>query len=131
MTAGGGLAAAFDGNFSQVQTACAKTAPSVSGYNNTVGKNWGVATRLDTVIVCSPTDASLLGTLATTFNVDGSDDGTNWTTIASAVASPSTFGITVISDMTSTTKYKYHRIAISGNGTNTAAVAEVIFYGAR
>lgn len=135
LTSSGGLAAAFDGTTSQAASVCATTAPSVSGYNNTVGKDWGVGVTKTIVqfSIWGPNNSGIINTVDTTIKLQGSNDNSVWTdlyTSATLTGSGSANYTTTVtrSSITTTTAYRYHRINVNGNGTNQASVAEVIFY---
>lgn len=126
----GGLAAAFDGTISQAAAACCGKASSSSGYNNAVGKSWGTGHTLQAVAVYGPNDASVLGNgTGTTFNVEGSDDGTTWTVLKSAETIGSGSNRVTVTAGLPNTSYRYHRANFSGNGFNSISIAEVQFYG--
>lgn len=128
MTGGGGVAAAFDGNTNQSNAA----GPNIITAAGTVGKDWGVGvTRTITrVVVYGPNNNSILAGNATTFRLQGSQDLSGWTDLTAAINAPASNSavIDVTSGITATTAYRYHRINIVGNGTNTVSVAEVQFY---
>jgi hypothetical protein len=137
MTTGGGLAAAFDGNTSQAQSAGARSSnggASFSGYNNTVGKDWGVDTfkTVDRFKFWGPNDNNVLGTQGTIdFKLQGSNDNSNWTDLYTATGVSSPSGSTVI-DVTSgisvSQAYRYHRWNGNGNGSNGLGIAELQFW---
>lgn len=134
MTDAGGLAAAFDGTTSQAQAASAQIGVSNSGYNNTVGKDWGagVSKVLRKVVIYAPNDAAILGAAGTTtVKVQGSNDNSSWTdlyTSGSIGGSGTSTTIDNNSGLIVTTAYRYHRINGNGNGSNAFAVAEVQFF---
>ena len=136
MTNGGGLAAAFDGTTSQTAAASAATVgASTAGYNNFVGIDWGAGnTKLITKVdlFASSNEALINGVGGSGVKLFGSTDNFaasnvelhNFQTIlASAASSVLNIVPTLI-----TTAYRYHRIAISGNGANGSSIACVRFY---
>ncbi len=130
LTNNGGLAAAFDGVTSQTQAASAAKTTSASGYNNAVGASYPQAYYLDFVTINGPSDANVLGAGGgTTFNVEASLDGTTWTALASAVTIITGSGVVAPAVVLATVPYRYFRVNLAGNGSNTLAVAEVRFYG--
>jgi hypothetical protein len=134
---GGGLAAAFDGNVNQTQAQGSESAgggASNSGYNNTVGKDWGVGQEkvVTKFIIYGPSNDDLLGGGAgnvTTAKLQASSDGVNWVDLAT------TENITGHSSVTNTSSgiimtmaYRFHRINVNGNGANSISIAEVQFF---
>ncbi|WP_428559512.1 MAG: hypothetical protein ACP59X_14345 [Solidesulfovibrio sp. DCME] len=130
LTNNGGLAAAFDGTTAQTQSASAAKTISSSGYNNTVGAVYLQAYYLDFCVVNGPMDTNILGAGGgTTFNVEASLDGTTWVALASAVTIITGAGSATPAVILATVPYRYFRVNMEGNGSNTIAVAEVRFYG--
>lgn len=139
MTAGGGLAAAFDGNNNQAFGATAEKGPVST--RQTTGKDWGagvarIITRYKTW-ACNDRGyngagsaenitISLLGsntndpTTATVLHSDTFADG--------ADAQPKDYASGIIT----TTAYRYHWVGVQGTSPESATLAEVEFYeGAR
>ena len=136
MTSGGGLATSFDSTTSQAQAASSGgTAFSISGYNNTVGKDWGSG-NTKTILqykVWGPSDANILGGGGgTTCKLQGSTDNfsSSIVDLTSGDSFPTGSGqsINITSGITTTTAYRYHRVNCNGNGSNTIAYAEVQFF---
>lgn len=130
--AGGGLAAAFDSTTSQVQASCAQVSISNTGYNNTVGKNWGAGNnkRITHFKFYAPSDNNILGAAGgTTVKLQGSNDGSTWTDLytSGTVGTTGTI-VDVTTGINTSAVYQYHRINGSGNGINTFAIAELVFY---
>jgi hypothetical protein len=135
MTAGGGLAAAFDGTTSQTQAACCQIAVSQSGYgtNNTVGKDWGagVTRTISRIKLWGPSDNNVLGAAGgTTLKLQGSLDNVTWVDLytSGTILGSSGASVDVTTGITIANAYRYHRMIGSGNGTNAMALAEVQFF---
>lgn len=139
----GGVDAAFNGVANKPFGQCAALLNSVSSYQNVVGKNWGggltgittpssLADPVQTHIVSSftmyaPNDKPFLGSGATGFLFQGSNDGGTWTTLYSGTTVGS-IGETVTSassSLTATAPYQYHRLAINGDGISPVAIAQL------
>jgi hypothetical protein len=141
MTLNAGVNAAFDASVNKRSVMCAGLSVSNSSFQNWVGKNWGVdlsgtsLTLPSTVAVLThtvssftitaPNDAPFLNALtpATGFHLDGSFDGTNWTTLYSATTA-GTVGESITASTTTGAAYPYHRIAIQGDGFSAVAIAQ-------
>jgi len=138
LTAGGGVAAAFDGTTSQVISASAITTGS-GNLSGTVGVDWGsgvtkTVTRFD---IYAPSDNYGFSNNADglTFNylLEGSQDNSAWTTLysSSVVGHPGTI-VSITSGITTSTAYRYHRLAITETGTpgggHSMGVAELRLY---
>ena len=138
MTSGGGLAAAFDGNTSQAQSVGARSsnggASSFSGYNNTIGKDWGVDTFkiIDRFKFWGPNDNNVLGAQGTIdFKLQGSNDNSNWTDLYTATGVSSPSGSTVVdvtSGIATSSGFRFHRANFNGNGSNGLGIAELQFW---
>lgn len=133
---GGGLAAAFDGDTTQSQAASANKTTSTSGFANSVGKDWGsgVTKCISRFTLYGPDDTSILGAAGgTNCKLQGSTDNFSSSTVdltaSTAFASGSGQSIDISgASITQTTNYQYHRVICNGNGVNTIAYAEVVFY---
>lgn len=132
LTSGGGLAAAFDGTTSQAYASSANISTSNSGYNNTIGVDWGVGVT-KTVVgfkLWSTSDFGLNGGAgAAAVKLQGSNDNSAWTDLFTSPGSVlATGGSTyeVTSGITAGA-YRYHRINGNGNGSNGMGLAEVQF----
>jgi hypothetical protein len=133
MTAGGGLAAAFDGITSQGSATSAGSSGAPSGYGNStsVGKDWGSGvTKTVTSFSCwSPNDTGFLGsTTAVGIKLQGSSDGSAWTDLYAGTTPSGTAATVNVTSGITLTAYRYHRITINGNGVNNTYLAEVKFY---
>lgn len=133
MTSGGNLAASFDGTTSQTAAASSNKATSTAGYTNSVGKDWGAsATKIISRFqVYGPNNQPIRGDGAAGFKLQGSTDNFSGSTVdlySSTTVGGSAEVINVISGITMTTPYRYHRITINGNGANSVAIAEIVFY---
>lgn len=130
LTAGGGLAAAFDGTTSQAGTSSARKSVSASGYNNTVGKDWGSGqTRnIARVRVYGPNNEAFLLGNASSFKLQGSNDNTNWDDLYTQATTTATAEVFNITSGITSGNYRYHRINLNGNGANSCSIAEVEFY---
>ncbi|WP_417790645.1 hypothetical protein [Terasakiella pusilla] len=127
---GGGLAAAYDGNTSQDTTTCAYKSSSTSGYNNTVGKNWGSGKSVVKAIFYGVSDAAILSSNATTIKVQGYN-GSSWVDVSSAKNTTTNNGETITfetADFTDTTSYNQHRFNVNGNGVNAIGCSEAEFF---
>lgn len=134
MTANGGLAAAFNGTTSQTQAASCAKGISDSGYANYVGKDWGAGNTkiISGFNVYGPNDTNILGAAGgTNIKLQGSSDNFSSSVVdlIAAIAFPtgSSQSLNTITGIDMSTAYRYHRLVINGNGSNTAAVAELIF----
>lgn len=137
MTANGGLAAAFDGELTEVWTA--DMAGDTSGDSDAnVGKDWGSGvTKIITRFRVSFQGSGGSGPYGTTsasatLTLQGSSDGSSWTTLythSSSIAGDNGSIIDVATGITVTTAYRYHRVRLVGSsgGLNTY-LAEVEFY---
>jgi hypothetical protein len=135
-TANGGLAAAFDGNYNQPNASSARASTPAAGYNTAViGKDWGsgVTKTITAVQLFAQNDGGFVGgtTTALVFKLQGSNDGSTWTDLTSAITGPATGAgtvITVTSGITTTTAYRYHRINVNADGSNNYYICELAFY---
>lgn len=132
---GGGLAAAFDGNTNKTQAQGSELGTSNSGYNNTIGKDWGSGNTktISRFLIYGPSDATVVNSVATNCKLEGSTD--NFASSIVLLATTATIpgsGYSSLTDtnsgITTTTAYRYHRINCNGNGTNGFSVAQVVFY---
>jgi hypothetical protein len=136
MTGAGGLAASFDGTTSAsfASSGTSYKSASTSGYNNTIGKNWGtgVTHTVARFVVYASSDYGVLGAGGGgTVKLQGSNNGTTWVdlyTTPSAVLASGGTSLDVSTGIDVSTAYQYHRININGNGSNSTATAEVQFY---
>jgi hypothetical protein len=131
MTNEGGLNAAFDGNASQaVGSTCAKSTSS-SGYDNTVGIDFGATVdyAVDRFKLWAPTDAPAL-TGGTNFKLQGSADNSTWVDLYTSGTLLGSNGASadITSGITTTTPYRYYRVNASGNGSSGLRLAEVEFW---
>lgn len=132
-TVNGGLSAAFDGVTNQASSASATKATSTSGYNNTIGVDWGVGNSniVARFIITAPNNSALLGGGGgSTVKLQGSNDNSTWVDLytTGTVLATSGSSIDVSSGITTSTAYRYHRINVNGNGTNGSFIAEVQFF---
>jgi hypothetical protein len=142
LTGGGGVPSAFDSNSNKPRWMSANNSISNSSFNNYVGVNWGgdvsgittpssLAARvirhsIRSFTATAPNDAPFLGSGATTYAVQGSQNGVSWVTLYSTTTA-GTNGETVSGDITGNA-YQFARFAILGDRTTPAAVAQVEFY---
>lgn len=129
MTSNGGLAAAFDGTTVQAEALAAK-GNSVA----TIGKDWGSgnAKYISGVVIVGSSDEGMERNVGSPFNwkLQGSDDNfSNTVDLYSEtnVTDSNGLTITVLSGITATTPYRYHRIEFTLGGA-TFHVAELSFY---
>ena len=135
LTIAGGLSTAFNGvqHTSRGSTGAAEASGTLfpSGQMSYyIGKSWTIAKTINRFILYSCTDEGFKGDdSATPYKLQGSNDGTNWTTLYSGTT-PSGMNLTVdvSSGITTTNAYTYHAIFFSGNGTNNIVVCELEFY---
>lgn len=128
----GGLAAAFDGSRNQVSTSCCSKAPSSAGYNNTVGKDWGLGNSFTVtqITLYAANDVPLMGISGTNIMLQGSPDGLTWTTLytSGTVLTAASQVVIIGAGIDMSTAYRYHQIVVNGNGVNGVYLAEVEFY---
>ena len=135
---GGGTYSAFMGSSVKPFWASANVIVSTPSFTNWVGKDWQAnpsASFLPTTIdstglalvalgfeAVAPSDTGFLGTVSNDWAFYGSSDAATWTVLASGVFA-GTPGETVSASNLGGTAYRYHKFAISGNGSSPAAVA--------
>lgn len=145
LTGGGGINAAFDSNINKPSWMCANNSISNSSFNNYVGIDWtGNVSNLNmpssmmppvlrhsltSFTAYAPNDRGFLGSVATSYVVQGSPTDTlvygAWTTISSGVTSGAP-GETISADCTGN-QYQFHRIAFEGDQTNFVSIAQLQF----
>lgn len=132
MTAGAGLAAAFDGDTNETQATSAQG--TVVGANtNTIGKDWGdgVFRIITGIRVIGPTDNAIANTgmeitlRGSTDNFVGSN--VNLGTVGRTTGASNDI-VQSFSGFTTSTAYRYHRIEIVETGAYADAVAELEFF---
>ena len=130
MTAGGGLAAAFDGDLEAYNAGAQSN--STSGN---IGKDFGsgVTKTVTGVVVKMLTNMSIdggVGTETMSLTVQRSDNGTDFTTIytESGISVPAAAIITRRNGFTNTAAARYARISISHGGGAETHVSELEFY---
>ncbi len=135
MTAQGGLAAAFDGVTSQVNTlTCNTVGNSATGYNNTVGKDWGsgVTKKITQFSFWGPSDTGIVNTLDTTVKLQGSQNNSAWVDLYTSGtltgSGSSAYTTTINSGIDISTAYRYHRLNINGDNTHSGRIAELQFF---
>lgn len=137
MTAGGGLAAGFDGDTYKAAASCATGA--TSSFLTHIGKNWGSGTPkiLAGVVIWSSTDAGFWSgeTPEIIFRVQGSNDNfaTQTVNLAEFVHQDSNSVISKIEIFNLNdirTAYQYHRIemVIKSDAAQASRVAEIEFF---
>jgi hypothetical protein len=142
LTLNAGVDAAFDSATNKRAEFSAALSVSNSSFNNYVGKNWGAfpsgitATTPSTVAalthilssfaIYAPSDARFLNSGATGYTLDGSSDGSTWTTLVSGTTA-GTVGEILTGTSTVATSYQYHRVNLQGDGLSTVAVAQAVF----
>lgn len=145
LTGGGGINSAFDGNINKPFSMSACNSISDSSYGGYVGIDWGGYTAtlnlpssmqsptiehsLLNFKAYAPRDRGFLGSVATSYLVQGSPTNlsafASWTTISSGTVA-GTNGESIDVDCTGNT-YRYHRLAILGNGATFISIAQVEF----
>lgn len=141
MSQWGGLNAAFDSTVNKPSAFCAALGTSVAGYSNWVGKQWSADSQPITADASSqtvtvtrfklyaPNDTPFLTSGAVAYRLQGSDDGSTWTTLYSGTTDGDDGeSIDVDSGITST-DYQYHRLVFNGDGVSTIAIAQFVIYG--
>jgi hypothetical protein len=142
LTLNAGVDAAFNSATNKRVAMCAALSVSNSSFGNWVGKNWNaqpsgialtlpstapiVTHNLASAVLYAPNDQAFLRTGGTTINIDGSQDGANWTTLATA-ATVGTIGEIITINATAGAFYPYHRAALLGDGISVIAVAQAQF----
>lgn len=131
MTAGGGLAAAFDGSVNAYDAGAKRNATS-----GNIGKDWGsgVTKKITGVVFRIISNGKIdggAGTETITITVERSDNGSDWTQIYSESgisnnANGQTF--TKITGFSNTAAARYVRINFSHGGGAETHVDEVTFY---
>src|SRR5262249_25031849 len=76
--------------------------------------------------VIAPSDQPFLVSGTTGVQLQGSANGTIWTTLYSGTTVGTAREI-ITANTTSAAPFQYHRIALQGDGINSIAVAQVIF----
>jgi hypothetical protein len=138
MTLNAGVDAAFNGTPNKRAEMSAALSVSNSSFGNWVGKNWnaqpsGIALTLPSTaptvthtlasaVLYAPNDQPFLKTGGTTVHIDGSPDGANWTTLATA-GTAGTIGEVITITASAATFYQYHRVALLGDGISAIAIA--------
>lgn len=129
MTAGGGLASAFNGSVDGYAVASSSGA-AASGYAelNTIGRDWGTLKSVSSFKLYSPSDDGFRGDGASIGVKLQGWDGSAWIDLWTG-ATPSGTGKSVIvsSGITANSCTK-HRVILSGNSTNYVRVSELEFY---
>jgi hypothetical protein len=127
MTNGGGLAAAFDGVTSQTGAASARKAVTAAGFANTVGKQHSGAKLVKRVTFYGPSDEAFLVGFASQIRLEGSNDGSAWTTLTTQNTTTATGEVIDVTSGLGSTSYSYHRANLSGNSAS-GSVAELRMY---
>jgi hypothetical protein len=142
LTLNAGVDAAFNGTYTKSAEMSAARSVSDSSFGNWVGKNWnaqpsGIALTITSTVAVlthvissfalyAPSDQSFLRSGTTTYHIDGSADGANWTTLVSGFTA-GTAGEIITGASTAGAFYQYHRAAFLGNGISAVAVAQAVF----
>lgn len=126
MTQGGGVAAAFNGTTSQSDAASARYYPSLSGYSNRVGLDHGAgnAKTVTKAIWNAPNNNS--GAYPGGWKIEGSNNGTTWTTLFSKTETTWTVGqVYTATGINTSAAYRFHCLTLEGNSVNSLNVAEL------
>lgn len=135
MTGGGNLAAGFDGNVSQSDTAGPNRAADVG---NTLGKDWGsgITKTITKIRVWAPSNCRFNGSSGQasgyTFKIQGSSDNSTFTDLGSTSNTQTAIAeIVEVTATTTTTAYRYHRITcdITSLTSGYFALSELEFTG--
>ena len=125
LTQGGGLNAAFDSNTNKPFAWCAISYVSISGANNTVGRNWGNSPiTASSFTIMAPNNARFLGSGATAYAFQGANNPLVFNTIASGTTA-GTIGEVITVTVSPTQSYQYHQIVLTGDGTTSVGVAQL------
>lgn len=134
MTAGGGLAAAFDGNTNQADAASARL--NSGAGDATAGKDWGAGTAYlvsqARLYATNDTDFYAGGNATNvTLLIQESSNGSSWTTIGSVTRASNSFANSevVTINCSGGTAKGYHQAVFPSNASNNRRAAEVEFYG--
>jgi hypothetical protein len=128
-TAGSNESAWHDGLTSQAYANCYNnTAPSTG--DRFVQKQWAAPKRMVRSKLYGPSDAGIWagGTGEYTMFFEGSNDGTSWTTLATAVTQNASGQVLDTGYISSNTAFLYHRWRINVDSASGWCVAEVEFY---
>ncbi|WP_417847123.1 hypothetical protein [Thalassospira povalilytica] len=128
MTSNGGLAAAFDGDTSETEANCA----AIASATGKIGKNYGSATEVAYFKVWGSNaygfSSAISGTKTATFVVEGSNDGSSWTSVYSSgpqiVGNNPSFEAAVPGGAS----YAYYRLTVSVSAGTTTFVGELQFF---
>lgn len=142
LTLNAGVDAAFNGTTNKRRELCAALSISNSSFGNWVGKNWNadpsgitlttpstvaaVTHNLASFTLYAPNDAPFLNSGGTSYHIDGSPDGVNWTTLISG-NTVGTVGEVLTASTTLGAFYQYHRASLQGDGISTIAIAQAQF----
>ena len=127
-------ALAFNGVSNKSYNNSAFIAPSINGFGNTVGKNWGTGNDyiINRFTFVLPNDWAVID--GGNFKLEGSTNGIVWQDIYVGNTTP-VAGMTVDiiqADIGSTdfplVAYQYHRLNLQGDGINAVAVAQLTLY---
>jgi len=134
LTGGGNLAAAFNGTNTQLLANCASLAGTGS-ITATVGKQWNDLTSLLKVDVYASSDAAFTNSANKniTLSVQGSNDGSSWTTLATdgPFTSSNSQHRTISIPQTVGESYAYHRVVLVESAgdvsSHTVCISQVVF----
>ena len=136
MTAGGGLAAGYDGNTNQAAAASAQSSSNSSGYvlANSIGKDWGagIVRTISKAVITAPNNNPLIAGVRN-YKLQGSTDNFSASTIdlTAGIASTNINGeiLTIQGSTIDTSQsYRYHRLIVDGDGANGVFVCEIVWY---
>lgn len=136
MTSAGGLAAAFDGDQTEANANCATNTGATVCY---IGKDWdsGITRVISGFKAWGSSDQGFqnIDNANITITLQGSSDNFNVVSVdlgsSVAIADSAGLEISVVSGLTTSTAYRYHRLKISQDGASRAMFcAEAEFYGA-
>lgn len=129
------LSNAFNGTVSQSGATCAILTPSnATNTANCIGQDWGFGNTnvISKVILYGPNDDNILGASnpAEGVVIFGSNDNVNYHLMTvvrvNDVGTNNTF--TLPMSVTETQSYRYHKIALDGNGASALRVGQLQFY---
>ncbi len=126
--------AAFDGVTAQAVASSAQFTGTVTA-DAYLGKDWGSGNSytVTKVKVIAPSDQAIYNTgnsTIVTIFVEESNDNSTWTSIGASVFASNVLhqGQVLSINTSSATAKRYHRVRLTGNGSNSRSIAEVQFF---
>lgn len=136
------IVAAFDQNSNKPYSQSANRSVSDSSYGNTVGINWSAipgqsvlpsqlqalpvqAFAISGFTMTAPNNMAFLRSGATSYALQGSNDGLSWTNISSGTTLGKIGEVVTVSSIARQTSYAFHRMALLGDGTSPVGIAQL------